>query len=383
MSRAPSTSTGTTGPRRLAVRAGIAISLAAVALSTGGSSSARSSSEAASSVPEPTVQQRTPAASNPLAGRTWGVYKGKADQSWEPYVNSTGTNRELLAKISLRPKAKWFGKWISNTDIRTKVEAYIANSTGGDPDVLVQMTVFRMVPWEHDACTRLPTVAEQASYKEWTNRFAAGIGSAHVALVLQPDGPFALCAPGGSKVPSHLIRYSARVFSALPHTSVYIDGGASDWPKGDPAKAADILVPAGVAYARGFALNSTHYESTNHNIYFGTQVKQELSRRGIPGTHFVINTAQNGKPFEFKDAQGSHPDNADVCTSRADTSCVTLGIPPTTRVARAVWGLTENNAVRAKRNVDGYLWFGRPWLFMQADPFDLQRALAIARTTPY
>jgi hypothetical protein len=37
----------------------------------------------------------------------------------------------------------------------------------------------------------------------------------------------------------------------------------------------------------------------------------------------------------------------------------------------------------AARWVDGYLWIGRPWLDFQASPFDLQRSLAIARTTPY
>jgi hypothetical protein len=37
----------------------------------------------------------------------------------------------------------------------------------------------------------------------------------------------------------------------------------------------------------------------------------------------------------------------------------------------------------AARWVDGYLWIGRPWLDFQASPFDLQRSLAIARTSPY
>ena len=47
--------------------------------------------------------------------------------------------------------------------------------------------------------------------------------------------------------------------------------------------------------------------------------------------------------------------------------------------------LTVNGGVRiraAAEHVDGYLWFGRPWLHMQADPFELQRALGLARTTP-
>lgn len=321
--------------------------------------------------------------SNPLAGRPWGVYKGNADQSWPPYVKSTGTNRQLLAKISLRPKAKWFGSWISNADIRARVGEYIANSTGGDPNVLVQMTVFRMVPWEHAACTRLPSRAEQASYRQWIDRFASGIGDAHVALILQPDGPFALCVPHGSRVPSGLIAYAAKQFSALANTSVYIDGGASDWPSNDPAKSAQFLGWAGVKYARGFALNSTHYVSTASDVAFGTRVVAELARRGAPGKHFVINTSSNGKPFTFNKARGSHPDNAKVCATKQETVCVTLGIPPTADVANAKWGLSSADRARARTNVDGYLWFGRPWLYMQADPFDLKRALSMARTTPY
>ena len=68
------------------------------------------------------------APANPLAGRPWAVYKGRADQAWEPYVNATGTRKRLLAKIALRPKAKWFGAWISNDEIADKVRAYIANA---------------------------------------------------------------------------------------------------------------------------------------------------------------------------------------------------------------------------------------------------------------
>jgi endoglucanase len=323
------------------------------------------------------------APANPLAGRHWGVYKGNADQSWPPYVSSSGERRRLLAKISLRPKAKWFGRWISNADITTKVRQYIANSTAGNPNALVQMTVFRMVPWEHDACHRLPTRAEQASYRQWTNRFAAGIGRTHTAIVLQPDGPFALCAPHGSRLPSSLIAYSARRFSALPNTSVYIDAGASDWPANNPGEAVRILMPAGIRSVRGFALNSTHYVSTGSDIDFGTRIIAELARRGVRGKHFVINTAQNGRPFTFGQARGAHPDNAKVCATKAERRCVTLGIPPTVNVASPRWGLSSLHRARARAHVDGYLWFGRPWLFMQADPFDMRRALSLARTTPW
>jgi endoglucanase len=367
-----------------AVVAGLLVATAAGASAALSPAPAATAPDAASmAAPSTAGPARLAATANPLTGHRWGVYKGNADQAWKPYVSSSGANRQLLAKIALRPKAKWFGRWISNDMIRTKVRQYIENSTGGDPDVLVQMTVFRMVPWEHEACRRLPTAAEQAGYKQWIDRFASGIGNTHVALILQPDGPFALCAPHGSTLPSRLVAYASRRFSALPHTSVYIDSGASDWPAHRTDEAVKILLRAGVRYARGFAMNSTHYSATSSNITYGATVVRQLARRGVPGKHFVINTSSNGRPFTFNKARGSHPDNAKVCATRTERVCVTLGIPPTADVASTRWGLSATNRMLARTYVDGYLWFGRPWLFMQANPFDTKRALALARTTPY
>ena len=62
---------------------------------------------------------------------------------------------------------------------------------------------------------------------------------------------------------------------------------------------------------------------------------------------------------------------------------MTLGVPPTVDVANPRWGLSAENAAAAEEHVDAYLWFGRPWLNMQNDPFVLDRALAMARTTPW
>jgi hypothetical protein len=308
---------------------------------------------------------------NPLAGRPWGVYKGRADQAWEPYVNATGTRKRLLAKIALRPKAKWFGAWISNDEIADKVRAYIDNAQAGNPEALVQMTVFRMVPWERNACTRLPTAAEQASYKQWTDRFARAIGAAHTAIVLQPDGPFALCAPAGARVPSQLVAYSARVFSALPHTSVYVEVGAADWPapgrQGGVDAAVKIAVRGGVQYARGIALNGTHYSSTAKEVTRGVAIVRALAARGITGKHIVVNTSSNGHPFTFGSYTGPDPDNAFVCRSKtepAKRTCVTLGIPPTANVTNPRWRQTATTN-------------------RLADPFVMDRALQLVRSTPY
>ncbi|WP_193605398.1 glycoside hydrolase family 6 protein [Nocardioides dongkuii] len=326
------------------------------------------------------------ASDNPLAGHRWGVYRGGAEMAWAPYQRSSGKNRRLLAKIALAPKAKWFGDWIPDGQIGAKVEEYVANATGGDDDVLVQMTVFRMVPWEHEACRRLPTAREKASYKRWIARFARAVGDTRAAIVLQPDGPFAMCAPRGSKVLSRLVAHASRKLSALPRTSVYVEAGSAGWNHLDPAEAVRLLTRAGVQHARGFHLNTTHYETTERQVRFGAEVVRALEARGITGKHFTVDTAQNGRGFtweQHRDLHGGDFDSAPTCRTKKQQHCVTLGIPPTADVADPRWGLPADVAQLAATYVDGYLWAGRPWLRRQAAPFLLKRALAVARTTPY
>ncbi|WP_341925683.1 glycoside hydrolase family 6 protein [Nocardioides psychrotolerans] len=322
---------------------------------------------------------------NPLAGRTWGVYRGKAELSWEPYVRAVGQRKGLLAKIALQPKSKWFGDWIGDDEIARKVRDYVASATGGDPEVLVPMTVFRMMPWEQEACTRLPTKVEKASYRRWITRFAGALGDTHTFMVLQPDGPFARCAPGGSKVPARMVAWAARTFAALPHTHVYLDAGAADWLRVDDA--VQLLVDLGVEHVRGFALNTTHYDATSSQITYGAEVVAGLADRGLPGKHFVVDTTQNGRPFTHAQWEarplGQPFDDAATCRTPTGRRCVTLGIPPTADVTTAAWGLSSRVRALAAEHVDGFVWTGRPWLHQQSQPFDLGRALAVARTTPY
>ena len=175
---------------------------------------------------------------------------------------------------------------------------YVENATGGDPEVMVHMTLFRVVPWEQDACRRLPSAAEKKSYKRYVRKFAGAIDDTYAAIVLQPDGPFALCAPGGSPVLSGLVEYAALQLGALPHASVYIDIGSAGWNHHDPANAVKQLVRGG-EHVRGFHLNTTHYEATKDEIGFGTTVVRALEDRGITGKHFTVDAA-NGRPFTWR-----------------------------------------------------------------------------------
>jgi endoglucanase len=328
---------------------------------------------------------------NPFATHPWGVYQGKMEPSWVAWSNASGTAKDNLAYIANKAKDHWFGHWNPNDKIASQVRDYIANSQDGDKDALVQMAIFRVVPWEHDACNRLPTAAERASYRQWIDRFAGAIGNTPTAIVLQPDGPFALCAPGGSHAPSDLVAYASRVLSAQPNTSVYIEAGASDWPmfgpKGGVTAAVKILVRGGIRYARGFALNGTHYASVPANVERAQAIRKALAAKGYDDRRVVINTSNNGHPFNFGQYTGADPTNPVVCnssTTPAKVTCETLGIPPTADVANDRWNLPSGTAQLAAKFVDAYVWFGRPWLHhVGSQPFVTKRAIKLANTTPF
>ena len=329
-----------------------------------------------------TANRGVPGASrgNPLAGLHWGVYTGSADNSVYPsYLAARGRRRDLLAKIARRPQMFSFGSWFADDQAGDVVRQYIDNVTGGDPNVLSQVAVFRLDPWEGAACPGGHWgAADQASYHRWVDSFARGIGASRVALILQPDLAFAMCAPSG--VPLALVRYAALRFNALPHTTVYIDGGVHYWPSF--TQAVTMLERAGVRYVRGFALNTTEYDSTSAELEYGARLAGALAAAGIPDKHFVINTAENGAPFLNGQYQGD-VGNPRVCRSRHDTICATLGIPPTTQTSSSRWGLPAGDRALAARYADAYVWVGRPWLDYGSAPFDLPRALGLALSSPF
>jgi endoglucanase len=308
--------------------------------------------------------------SNPLAGMTWGQYRvpGEDPHGKDPvsaYFNTARSNadRNTFDVLLSQPRFRWFGDW--NASPRDAAESYVRDVTHGDPSIGVQVGIFRLVPFEHAVCSRLPTAGEISSYKSWIQQFAAGLGSARVALLLQPDMPFTLCLPHHSKVDLNLISWTVNQFNALPHTTVYIDAGSSDWLK--PSQTASMLKAAGVARARGFALNLTHFDSDAHEIAYGKKVLALLARKGVHGTHFVLDTSKNGKPFTTQQHMHAFLRGA-VCASRSSRNCVTLGKPPTTN--------TGNPAI------DAFLWMGRPWV-NNATIRSYDEVLQLVRTSPF
>jgi endoglucanase len=315
---------------------------------------------------------------NPLAGVKWGIYGGQLDGLYPAWQGARGGSRRLLAKEALQPSVHWLGAWDSDQTAGAAAHAIIDDS--GGPDKLSEIAVFRLQPWEGGACRHVVTASDGRSYKRWISDFAKGVSDARMLIILQPDLPFALCAPGRGVASLRLVAYAARVLSALPRTTVYIDAGAADY-----ASVPDtvwLLKQAGVRYARGFALNTTHSDGMGQELEFGAKLARWLGASHIPGRRFVINTAQNAKPFRqyYYQHQGLNPP---VCASKYSRMCLTLGIPPTTDVANRRWGLSAYHRSIARNQCDAYVWTSRPWLLHGAGAFDVRIALQLARTTPY
>ena len=310
------------------------------------------------------------APSNPLAGITWGPYRiASADPNGKDPVSAyfntahSDADRATFDKLLSVPRFRWFGAW--NANPRDAASSYIQEVTHGNQDIGVQIGIFRLVPFEHAACSRLPTSSEISAYRDWIVQFAAGIGSARVALLLQPDMPFTLCLPRHSPIDLQLISWTVQQFTALAHTTVYIDAGAGDWMK--PGTMASMLKRAGVAQARGFALDLTHFDSTPHEVAYGKKILAALARKGVRGKHFVVDTSKNGRPFTTQAHKRAFL-SGKVCASRTSTACVTLGQPPTTNTGNAA--------------VDAYLWLGRPWI-NNATRRSYDEVLQLVRTSPY
>ncbi len=195
------------------------------------------------------------------------------------------SDRQSFAKLLGQPRFRWFGSWIPvrtrgyKWGARKTAANYIHEVTGGNPNVGAQIGIFRLEPFEHAACTRMSTRAERVSYYAWIREFARGVGRSRVALVLQPDLPLAACQPDHGRRMLAMLRWTAHRFNSLPHTTVYLDAGSSDWmPVG---RISSLLRRAGVSGVRGFALNLTHYDSTPRELAYGRRVARDLARHGV------------------------------------------------------------------------------------------------------
>jgi endoglucanase len=321
------------------------------------------------------------ARSNPIARVRWGVPRD--DNLWSVYQSAKGPNRTRLARLALTPRAVWLGWETPTSQVQAVTAAAVKASQNGNPNALTEFATFELNPWENQKSNGVDKPAVHASWnvradETWYRNMAAGIGSARALVIEQVDLPVALKI--SSTAPEQIDTYAARILSAKPHTTVYIDAGTFGWTSA--TQDAALLIGNGIRYARGFALDDTDYDPTATEDEFGAKIIAALAKLGVKGKHFIVNTDENGQPYKPDEVKGKGINDAPICHAGYQTACQRTGIPPTINVASTRWQLGTQARLDAKRYCDGYIWSGQPW-DKDAGPFEPQYALWLAENGEY
>jgi endoglucanase len=169
-------------------------------------------------------------------------------------------------------------------------------------------------------------------YRAWIRQVAKGVKGQKAIVVLEPDAVAFMgdprCTDAGPR--QQVLAYAARLLRDAG-AWVYLDAGHSGWRSAP--EMARLLKLSGIRYARGFSTNVGNYRRTADELAYAKALTRKLGARGLPGKHYVIETARNGA--------GVDPVDGDVCN------------PTWARIGKAPRLVFEGR-------LDGYLWVKHP-----------------------
>jgi endoglucanase len=222
---------------------------------------------------------------NPLAGARFFVDPASpARATADAWRTGRPLDAAQIDKIAQQPVTRWFGPW--NTDVRADVDAAATASIGaGAVPVFVAFNM-PQVGCGGPSGTNTTTAD---GYRAWISQLALGLGSRRAAVILEPDalGGMDCLTAAQQQQRLELFRHAVQALTASGTVAVYLDAGNPRWQPA--AVMASRLRDAGIASARGFALNVANFLTTDENVAYGAQLSSLVG-----GKHFVIDTGRNG-----------------------------------------------------------------------------------------
>lgn len=150
------------------------------------------------------------------------------------------------------------------------------------------------------------------TFKRQIDELAAGTGRHPVVYLLEIDsvGTIACLTRAARAAWEAALRYEIEKLTGLPHTVVYVEGGAAD--EATPSFIGHVLDAICVVkihgkwtnvcrLMRGFFTNGTHFDWSSTEINWADKVSKSLEKLILGQTHevyiahFVVNSAQNGR----------------------------------------------------------------------------------------
>lgn len=260
----------------------------------------------------------------------------------------------IAARIADEPAAVWFADHTPAT-ITSRVRAVTsAGAAQGRVPVLVPYAIPDRDCGGHSE----GGAPGLDAYDAWIDRFAAGLGSGEVIVVLEPDSVAqSECLSAGERADrfASLARAGRVLKDADPRARVYYDAGHSGWHA--PAKQAGWLKQAGAASADssdGIFSNVSNFHATADEIAYDRAVLDALGGPASLGA--VIDTSRNGNGAP---PDGEWCDPAGRRIGRAPTLSTGMG-----RVDAYLW-------VKLPGESDGCK--GEPGTFTPSYAYDLAR----------
>jgi endoglucanase len=311
--------------------------------------------------PSPSARRTTtPTPSKPVkkrehrtaaAGR---LYRHPDSQVLEWVRSHSGDARHavIASRIAEQPAAVWFADYSPDT-----VTARVAAVTSGGAALgRVPVLVPYAIPGRDCGGHSQGGAPGLDAYDAWIDRFAAGLGSGEVIVVLEPDSlAQAECLSAGERADrfASLARAGRALKAANPRARVYFDAGHSGWNA--PGKQAAWLRQAGAASPEssdGIFSNVSNFHTTADEVAYDRRVLDALGGPASLGA--VIDTSRNGN---------GAPADGEWC----DPAGRKLGRTPTLSTGEA--------------RIDAYLWVklpgesdgckGRPGTFTASYAYDL------------
>ncbi|MER5830490.1 glycoside hydrolase family 6 protein [Streptomyces sp. NPDC002130] len=325
------------------------------------SPSAPATAESAPPSPSPSVrrtQSPAPPRTERKRERTTSVggrlYRHPDSQVLEWVRSHSGDPRHavIASRIAEQPAAVWFADY----DPQAVTARVAAVTSGGAALGRVPVVVPYAIPGRDCGGHSQGGAPGLDAYDAWIDRFAAGLGSGEVIVVLEPDSVAqAECLSAAARADrfASLARAGRVLKAANPRARVYFDAGHSGWNA--PARQAVWLRQAGAASPEssdGIFSNVSNFHTTADEVAYDRRVLDALGGPADLGA--VIDTSRNGN--------GAPPDG-EWC----DPAGRRLGRAPTLNTGAS--------------RIDAYLWVklpgesdgckGRPGTFTASYAYDL------------
>jgi endoglucanase len=310
-----------------------------------------SSSARRTQSPTPSRTAKKTKRTSTVAGR---LYRHPDSQVLDWVRSHSGDPRHavIASRIAEQPAAVWFADYSPQT-----VTARVAAVTSGGAALgRVPVVVPYAVPGRDCGGHSQGGAPDLDAYDAWIDRFAAGLGSGEVIVVLEPDSVAqSACLSAGERADrfASLARAGRVLKAANPRARVYFDAGHSGWNA--PGRQAAWLRQAGAASPEssdGIFSNVSNFHTTADEVAYDRRVLDALG--GPAGLGAVIDTSRNGN---------GAPADGEWC----DPAGRGLGRTPTLSTGES--------------RIDAYLWVklpgesdgckGRPGTFTASYAYDL------------